>query len=181
MISFIILGYRTRFCEYATPLMQSVRRYEPEVEIILVDCNSEPNYKPSDDYRLVRVPKPFNPSRCLNLGIAAAKGDWLMLSNDDVTCSGSFAGKVAGLDKGILYGNELVSKRIKVKGIPWSWYDITWGWLMILHRDLFDSLGTFDETTDRTDVEYSMRAIGVGVPIRAAGLPFKNIDDHRRG
>ena len=179
MISFIILGYRQREKDYATPLVKSVRGYEPDTEIILVDCNSDPHYKKSDNYKLVRVPEPFNASRCLNLGIAASKGDWLMLSNDDVACQGKFADRVTRLDRGTLYGIDLAPKAIRHMGFQKKVLTV-YGWMMILHADLFDQLGDFDE--DKAgDVEYSIRAIEAGVPVKSVVLPFRHLHHHRRG
>lgn len=181
MISFIVNGYRVRGNDYATPLMRDVRDYEPDTEIVLVDCNSDPHYTPSTDYHLVRVPEPWNPARCLNLGAARARGEWLMLSNDDVTCSGKFARQVEKLDPNALYAIELALKDYRVGGFRRK-FPMLNGWMVILHRDLFARLGPFNENDiRRIDVDYSMTAIERGIPIKQTKLPFKHLDHHRRG
>ena len=147
-----------------------------------MDCNSKPPYKPSDDYTLVKVPEPFNIARSLNVGYAATKGEWLLFSNDDVLCEGKFADLVRGLDKDTLYANAMMKRPSGLGMYPNNRAKILYGWLMIIHRKLFNKLGPFDENSViGIDIEYSLRASEVRVPLVAAGLPFRHIHNHRRG
>jgi len=183
-ISIITLAWRSKLTpDYATRYITGVKGYEPEVEAILVDCNSKPPYTPHKDYKLVNVPEPLNIARCMNEGISASSGDWLMFGNDDVECNGKFAEYVHTLDQNTLYAKDIVKKRIKVKGSPWTWYDTAHGWITIMHRDLYNRMGELDETYPNggDDIEYSMRAHDMGVPIKRALVPFKHIHHHRRG
>ena len=167
-ISLITLAWRCgRTRDYASEYIVSILRYEPGTEIILVDCNSSPPYLPQPEYKLVKVPPPLNIARCMNAGIQAATGDWLMFGNDDVLCQGRFADYVESLDPGTLYGRDVIKKRIKVKGIPWDWYDTVHGWLTIMHRDLYTHLGALDEckASGGDDIEYSMRATNRDIPV----------------
>ena len=183
-ISLVTLAWRgVRTHDYASDYIASVLRYEPDTEIVLVDCNSKPPYPHHELYNLVRVPPPLNIAKCMNAGIREAKGDWLLFGNDDVLCKGRFADYVESLDPNTLYGRDVVKKRLKFKGIPWDWYDTVYGWLTIIHRDLYDWLGALDETKQNggEDIEYSLRASNKGIPIAKAAVPFRHIHDHRRG
>jgi len=183
-ISIVMLAWRSALTrDYASDYIISILRNEPNTEIILVDCNSSPPYKPQPEYKLVKVPKPLNIARCMNEGIKAASGDWLLFGNDDVVCSGRFADYVESLDPNTLYGRDVIKKRLKFKGIPWDWYDTVYGWLTIMHRDLYTWLGELDESKPNggEDIEYSLRATNRGIPIRQAAVPFRHIHDHRRG
>ena len=180
MISFIITGFRNGGKDYALPLISAIRRYEPDVEIILVDCNSVPPYEPAPEYRLVKVPQPFNLPLMYNTAVKEATHDWLMILNDDVECYGSFTLKLQGLDKYKLYTNRRARKIIDPHHIP-VW--VVHGWLIYLHRDLYERMGPFDETFAKTgvDLEYSIRAKDMKVNIVPLYLPLKHVRDHRSG
>ena len=178
MISFIITGYRTPDTpDYASALVELLRRFEPQVEVILVDCNSRPPYPPDMAYKLVKVDEPYNIGKMTNTGIEAASGDWLMIANDDVICWGAFSDQVHGLDQSVLWGKESADKRIRGETYP-----TVYGWLVIMHRALYEALGQFDETNPITglDVDYSLRAIAAGYPIGTINVPFRHLHHHRR-
>ena len=177
-VSLIITAYRTpNLPDYTRALIDDVRKYEPDIEIILVDCNSKPPYPPGKDYKLVNVQQPYNIGKMTNAGIKAASGDWLVISNDDVTCWDAFSHRVRGLDKSTLWGKEIAEKRIKRERYP-----TVYGWLVIMHRTLYDELGAFDETNPITglDVDYSLRALKAGHPVGTVNVPFRHLHHHRR-
>jgi len=181
MISLIITGYRRGGVDHATPLIAEVRKFEPDIEIILADCNSTPPYEPSPDYKLLKIPKPFNLPRMYNTSIREAKGDWLMIANDDVTCFGPFSNKIQSIeDKGNLYTNRKGRKIIDPHHVR-VW--VVHGWLMILHRELYERMGEFDESYAMTgvDLEYSIRAKDMGIEIVPLYLPLKHVRNHRSG
>ena len=103
-----------------------------------------------------------------------------MIANDDVTCHGAFAKQVTALDPDRLWCETVVQKRIKRAGVKWAQYPTAYGWLMIIHRTLYERLGAVDEGTP-WDIEYSLRALDAGIPIDQVKVPFKHIHDHRRG
>jgi hypothetical protein len=178
LISLIITAYRTpKLPDYASEFVTEVRHHEPDIEIILVDCNSRPPYPQSKDYRLVNVDLPYNIGRMTNTGIRDAKGDWLMIANDDVTCWGVFSDRVHGLDKAALWCKEIAEKSIHEQRVP-----TVYGWLVIMHRTLYDELGAFDETNPISglDVDYSLRALKAGYPVGTVNVPFRHLHHHRR-
>ena len=181
MISFIITGYRQKYLkDHATPLIRQVRQYEPDIEIILADCNSYPPYKPSDDYRLLKIPKPFNIPTMYNMSLREAQGDWFALSNDDVKCWGPFSQRIESMNPEKLYTNELAIKYIEPHHVKTM---VMHGWLIIMHRELYQRMGEFDETlpVNGVDLEYSLRAVGMGIEIVPLNLPLKHLHHHRRG
>lgn len=181
MISLIITAYRTPGKpDYASAFMRGVKQHEPDTEIILVNCNSSPPYQRGEDYTLVKVPEPYNIGRMINAGLQAATGEWLIIANDDVTCNGKFAACVHAADTSALLCKKVVYKRLKRKGRKWAEYPTAYGWLMLMHRTLYERLGAVDERVP-WDIEYSLRALDNGVKIDQVKVPFKHIHDHRRG
>ncbi len=186
MISLIIVA-NSDWGDYATPYIESVVRYEPNTEIILVDNGSKEPYQ-SGDYKLIRVDQSvhYNYMKALNIGAKEATGDWLMFSNDDVLCKGTFADTIQAQPYKGMYGMEIRKK-------PAKWgagreFCYIYGWLMIMHRAVFEIVGKFDEYylhAGFDDIDYSWRCQEIGIPVKALDLPFIHLADepdnfHRR-
>lgn len=186
MISLIIVA-NSDWGDYAEAYIESVNRHEPGVEIILVDNGSQIPYPPGN-YKLIRVDpsKNYNYMQALNMGAKEATGDWLIFSNDDVLCKGNFADVVQSQPYNGMYGMEVRQK-------PARWgagreFCYIYGWLMIMHRAVFEIVGNFDEYylhAGFDDIDYSWRCQEIGIPVKALDLPFVHLADepdnfHRR-
>ncbi|HOJ01295.1 MAG TPA: glycosyltransferase [Anaerolineaceae bacterium] len=187
MISLIIVA-NNKWGDFATPYIESVLRYEPNTEIILVDNGSPEPYPSSCDYHLIRIDptEHYNYMAALNAGARAAHGDWLMFSNDDVLCKGAFAKTIESQSFSWLYGMEVREK-------PAKWgagkdFCYVYGWLLIMHRAVWEIVGEFDEYylhAGFDDLDYSWRCQEKGVPLKILDLPFVHLADqpgnfHRR-
>jgi hypothetical protein len=187
MISLIVVA-NSKWGDYAFPYIESVKRYEPKTEIILVDNGSPQPYPMNRDYRLFRNEPDghYNYMQALNIGGRAATGDWLMFSNDDIKCTGMFADTIKQLPYNGLYGMEIREK-------PARWgagkkFCYIYGWLIIMHKAVWEIVGEFDEYylhAGFDDLDYSWRAQEKGIPIKTVPLPFIHLADqpdhfHRR-
>jgi len=175
MLSIIITVY-TDFGDYATPLIESIREHEPDVEIIAVDNASTVPF-PEGDYTLIRLDKKHTWSHMLNVGARAAANDWLMMLNDDVMCDGKFLDIVDGFDKNALYGNV-----IHKKPPEWVGKEITYlyAWLLLMQKDIYNEVGGFDEgyiASGVDDIDFCWTAQQFGHPLKLAGLPFRHVTD----
>ena len=183
MISVIITA-TNKFGDYATPLIESIRKYEPDVEIILIDNASPKAYQPGN-YRVVRFDEQQSWSHMLNRGASEAKGDWLVMLNDDVLCHGGFSKRVESLDMRSIFGPQIRHK-------PLSWVgkriEYLYAWMLVMHKAIFFHVGGFDENYPAAgvdDIDFAWTAQQKGCKIRAVSLPFTHIADqpgfiHRR-
>ena len=184
MISFVICASNHSGNDLATPFVESILKYEPDSEIVLVDNGSTIPYRESENYKLLRLDYPlgsFSYPRALNEGFKLTIGDWIAFCNDDVLCTGKFKDLINGLNRNILYANE---KRYKNP----SWgagvrIDYLFGWILLMHRSLYLDVGQFDEFYNQAscdDLDYCWRAYKKGFSVDVAGLPFEHLDLHRR-
>lgn len=180
MISIIVVAFAN--CgDFATPLISSIIEYEQDAEIILVDNASTDPFKASPFYKLLRLNKPVGYSRALNVGIENARGDWLMLLNDDCLCIGRFSRLMSGLSKDALYGIN-----IRTKKPAWGCgeeINYLHGWIQVLHRGTYEKIGPFDENLryfGMDDIDYGWRAEQIGVALSVVDFPFVHLDVHRR-
>jgi len=171
MISLIIVS-NMRFGDYVGPYIESVLRYEPETEIIITDLTKEGNR--------------YNYHRGLNSGAKRAKGDWLIFSNDDVLCTNSFSEMIENFDKNCIHGKELRRKTEEKWGFS---VEYLYGFILVMHRSLFEKVGEFDEVYGHAgfdDIDYCWRAQEMGFNLQAhEDLPFLHLADlpgasHRR-
>lgn len=67
------------------PCVDAVREHEPECEIVVVwdESRGYDALEPSQDYRIVSVSSPFIYARNCNIGIGRARGNDVVLLNDD--------------------------------------------------------------------------------------------------
>lgn len=183
MISIIITA-TNKFGDYATPLIESIIKYEQDIEIILID-NASPQPYETQGVSIIRFDEQQNWSYMLNTGAQKASGDWLMMLNDDVMCHGIFKKRIEGLDKNGIYGPQIRQK-------PISWVgkriEYLYAWLLIMHRQAFFDIGGFDENYPAAgvdDIDFAWTAQQNGYRLKVLSLPFKHLADqpgfvHRR-
>ncbi len=180
MISIIIPAW-TDNGDYLTPYIDSIRTHEPKVEILVIDNASKKPVSPSKDYRLFRREESMSYAAALNYGADNSRGEWLIFSNDDCLCIGSFKKLIHSLDKLTLYGAE-----IRRKKPAWGadvTVDYVYGWLQVMHRIVYELVGKFDERLTGfglEDIDYGWRASEYDLPVKAIDLPFKHLETHRR-
>ena len=163
-----INGWRSR----AGACIESVRKYEPEVDIVVVDNGSKPPFS-AGDYHLVRFCKTVCYARAMNNAMMHVK-DWCIQLNDDVLCVGEFVEKVEALDRKTYYGSEIREKFLA--NTPFHYLN---AWMQVFHRDLYDAIGPYDELYELAgveDMDYGWRVERDGYAMQEIKLPFQ----HRR-
>lgn len=179
-VSVVITGIN-QWNDYTAPFIESVMKYEPEVEILVIDNGSKKPYPESTEYKLYRYEKTVCYAQALNAGCILSKGAWLMLFNNDALCEGKFIDKVTNLKRDSIYGDEVRYKPNIFK----SGLDVTYlhGWMYVMHRNVYDRVGMFDENYERAggeDIDYSMAAREVGINLKVMELPFRHLEKHSR-
>lgn len=179
MISIIITSF-TDFGDMTTPLIKSILKYERGHEIIVIDNGSKTPYPIGGDYKVFRFSEPHSWAKMLNKGAELAKGDWLLILNDDVLCSGWFSNTIEGLDKRGFYGPKLKKKPPEWAGVEIYYMQL---WAFTIQKTLYEKLGGMDEWYPKAgvdDIDFCWRAHQKGIPFTALNLPFIHLEQYRR-
>ncbi|MBX3004569.1 MAG: hypothetical protein KF821_01930 [Anaerolineales bacterium] len=162
----VIFPYTKAYGDFATPYTESIHKHEPAVQVVGVNTEGEP------DYRYTQA---------LNQGARQAAGDWLMFTNDDILCQGEFVELVSGLDPNNIYGMELRHKTKEEWGAD---VEYLYGWILLMHRQLYDGVGPFEEQylhAGFDDIDYCWRAKQAGFGLEVIDLPFVHLADQPGG
>jgi len=162
-VSVVIVGING-WDEYTKPCILSIAKHEPDVEVMLIDNASEPPY-PISGVRTKRV----SYAEAINKGVKQSQGDWIISINNDVLCQGKFVETIEKLDKGVVYGRQIITE----KGHVWLG-----NWLAVFHRSLFEKVGGFDplfEMCGFEDADFCVRAKKLGYMTLPVDLPFHHL------
>ena len=158
------------FTDYVRPFVASVRAFEPDAHLVIVDNGSPEPYPPMDDALLKRTNN-HAIMTSFNKAIGTSKWDWVMLTDTDVLCQGKFLKQVEEFDPRFIYGQQVFTE----SGL--TWFD---GWLFCIPRQIWDTIGKFDEDFKVTgafqDLDYCIRAREDGFDLRQCALPFKHLE-----
>lgn len=179
-----MVAYRNEGIDYASDYALSILEYEPGIKITMLDSGSNPPYRKTKGFDVIRMKydegEYYNYAKCLNALIKNMDEGWLVYGNDDILCTGPFVDIVEGLDKRALYGIDLAINTNLISGVP---IHHIYGWIVIMHRDLIDKIGWYDEGFvggNLDDVDYGFRAVQNLVPVNEVKLPFVHLDSQRR-
>lgn len=155
-------------------LIQSVRVYEPRPEIVIVDNVANPPYPRLRYARIVRTKERICMSEAMNFGAKHTEADWLIFANNDILCHAPYINLVEALDKNTVYGVDML-----------NWWGCRWldGWIMVMHRSLWEAVGEFDTNfiyAGFEDADYCFRALEKGFKVEAEQLPFTHKELHSR-
>lgn len=164
--------------KYIVPLIDSVRKYEKDVEIIVVDAGS---YYPDTykDAKILHTPL-LNCSEAQNHGMRFSKSDWFLVIDCDTICKGRFIDSFSNFSNDIIYGNQMHEKnrgggRRDRWNTPYKWLD---GWIYAIPRKIYNSIGGFDENFEGSgfeDADYCWRAMDAGYNVDLAMFPFEHL------
>lgn len=159
--------------EHTSPFMQSIFRYEPCADVVVIDQGSPTPYpEMAHVHRIGNI----GYAHGLNKAIEYAGGaDWYILVNHDVRCEGPFISKFKKINPYMLYGLQYNSNAQAGKYIE--------GWIYVLSKQVLDEVGLFDEEykiAGYEDVDYTMRARLSGIPIGIVELPFRHKKSNMR-
>jgi GT2 family glycosyltransferase len=168
--SVVIVGI-DQWEEFTFPLIESIQKHEPSVNIIVVDNKSFGRYPhgPSGHgYKLIHLDERVPYSAAINLGMEVSSTDWTIVLNNDVLCQGPFIEQLEWMNSSALYGNQL----IVFKGFRWLGL-----WLFAISEHVWDMVGRFDEQFEVCgfdDADFCIRAQHLGISIEKCNLPFKH-------
>ncbi len=171
IVKILSSGYEHLY-DFVFPYVASVRKYEPLAELTIVDNGSPKPYEPHHMLR-ARIARTDNLAimTSFNRVIPQDEWDWIMLTDTDVLCQGSFLDLVNEFDDRAIYGQQMFTQG------PVQWFD---GWMFCVPRRIWDDLGPFDETFKLTgafqDLDYCLRAVKAGYELKLAHLPFKHLE-----
>lgn len=163
--------------ELLKPMIDSVRSYEPEVEIIVVDCGGQF----PDEYKGAKIIKTgmLNCSEAQNVGMKATDADWMLVTDCDVLAAGKFTYLFSYLDNDRIWGNKYHAPGTYFED-PRGWLD---GWIYAFSRRMYDDLAPdgvfFDENFKGSgfeDADICFRAYEKGYKIEFADWPFFHLE-----
>lgn len=197
MISIVIPIFNQH--EMTTECIYSILRNTKDFELVLVDNGSEPPYHPPHtgffDTTLIRNEENKGFPSAANQGIEAAKGDVVILLNNDVIVTPGWAERLTGwLDEFDIMGpmtnysaglqcisispyedeKELDERALDLKeSYEGACYRVNWiiGFCMVFRRSLFEELGAFDESLwpcSGEEIDFCLRAKEAGYRIGIA-------------
>lgn len=156
-------------------LVASWKQCQPDSGLVVVDNCAKPAY-PKLGF-VTRLNERTSYAAALNYGMAQVRVDWYITMNNDVLLSAPFAPYLEGLPPGV-YGNVMMPAFTHNMGR--EWLD---GWVMIVHRAVYEAIGGFDENflmAGFEDADYCWRALEAGYLCRALPFPFYHKDAHTR-
>lgn len=152
--------------EFTKPCIASVLKHEPNVELIVVDSDSNPPYP--DELYIHHVPR-VSYGESINMGMEIATGDWFLSINNDVICNAPFVGIIDKLEPDAIYGRQIITE----KGHIWLG-----NWLALIPREVIDITGGFDNNFKKCgfeDADFCIRAMKLGYPTYPIELPFTHL------
>ena len=139
-VSMVVVGYN-EWDTLTVPLLESAKRTSPTMELVCVDNGSNPPYPGMDGVKMVRAEKEGSSyASALNLGVHNASTDWLVLVNNDVIIHKDIMTEIQRLADNVLYGFYVWQASEDL--FTWSYLS---SWCYIMHRNVFDTVGEFDE------------------------------------
>ena len=156
-------------------LVWSVFEHEPDpdCEIVVIDNAAKKPYLAMPFVH--RLDEQTSYAAAINYGISKTDAEWLLTMNNDVICNGEFVPMLEQLLPGV-YGKVMMNEF----GFGSAWLD---GWIMVIHREVWDAVGPFDENFLKAgfeDADYCWRAELAGYPFEKVELPFYHKDAHTR-
>ena len=151
---------------------------DPDAEVILVDQVShavDVSIAPIGDRVQVIAAPVTSRAAALNLGLDAARGDWLWVLDIDVILEGPMARPLSLLDPVGVYGNDYRDLQIGEMRCRYHWVD---GWSILFHRDLYDLIGGFDENfraSGYLDGDFCFRAAEAGFESHWLNAPLRHL------
>lgn len=168
--------------EYVKPLIDSIRKYEPSVHIVVVDAgdNFPISYKKAD---IIKTPV-LNCAESQNVGIRHSisymNPDWFLILDCDTICEGKFRNRLVNLPATAIHGNQMHPKnrgggRKDPWKTPYEWLD---GWIYAIPKRIYEDIGGFDENFKGSgfeDADYCWRALDAGYSLNLVMFPFNHL------
>lgn len=168
------------FDDLTYPFVVGLHEYNPDLDIILIDNESNPPYPDLSDFQrldTVRVER-MGYGAALNRG-AFGTWDWLLTCNNDCLSKGSLQGLVQLLRTDTIYGNAWKFDYAEMsRGLP----AVADSAFMLIPRRIWDRIGGFDPALDAAfeEIDLQIRALDAGFRVDVAFLPIVHLNAHTR-
>lgn len=153
--------------EFTLPAVQSIRKHEPDVKIMVVDAASKTPYPEYDGVTVLRLGYSPSYAFALNQGIKEVGAvDWYLLLNNDVFLHGPITPTIEKLDPAFIYGRQIITEA------GHTWLGL---WLALIPYWVGYLVGEFDERfllCGFEDADYCVRAKELGIDTLPVELPF---------
>lgn len=156
-------------------IVDSLRVYEPDIQIIVIHDHHE-KIDPIPG-ATVELNRSYGVTAAWNHGCELATGDWIIVMNNDVICSGPCVDLLiesAGTGISGVGGRKESMIGAYAEDLPGG-KDSIWamGWCFCFCRNLFEDLIGFDETLKYyfSDLDFQVRAKLKGLPITPIACP----------
>lgn len=161
-VGVVIVGIN-QWEKYTLPLVESINKFEPDVEIVVIDNASDEPY-PERDYvhRIERA----SYAEAINIGVSKLDTDWILSMNNDVACQGMFIHIIDDLTPDKVYARQIIEEN------GYVWFG---NWIVLLPRKVWNKVGGFDPNFRMCgfeDADYSIRAMKEGIATVPVDLPF---------
>ena len=154
--------------EYTEPCIRSIRKHEPEANIVCVDNGSKVPYPIG--HRIERT----SYAGFINYVVREFDADWYLILNNDVLCTAPYLSVIEELYDDCNYGNHLLRQD-----------DVVWieAWSILFSKKSYDKIGEWDEKFlmgGFEDADWGIRATKNGVGQMPLELPFKHFGGKTR-
>lgn len=162
--------------KYTLPLVESIRKHEPDCHIVVVDNHSDPEYpSPPFDNMLMTHTQRLCYSAAINHAYRhVAWADWTIVLSNDVLCTGPFAHMLGQ------YENAVAGPQL------WHEHGLSWivGWCVVIPRKVWEAVGGWDSayvgsSVEDVDLSHSARKAGFEL-MEDTRLPFVHLDQKQR-
>ena len=173
----VIVGI-DHWVDLTSPFVDSMLRYNPWLDIVLIDNASVMKYPGSDRYRTLHTDRiGYGPA--LNIGAMTGmkNWDWLMCCNNDCLCNGAFT--VDQLNPNVMYGNAWkLPFNDPTSGLP----EVVDSAYLLISNKMWGRIGGFDPDFEAAfeEIDYQVRAVHAGFGVDVAYLPIIHLDRHTR-
>ena len=174
MITVILVGIG-EWDRYTKPAIESIRKHEPGVSVVVVDngCQYPDSYQGVSKF--VKVVPIASYAQAINYGVnATPDSDYWIILNNDILCNDKFIEQVWRLPN-----NAIGANTINMRG-NYGWID---GWHYCIPRPVWEQIGPFDEAFKVAafeDADYTIRAQKRGIDIIQTNHPFTHLWTHGR-
>ena len=159
-VTTVIVGWH-EWDNYTGPLIESIKRTNPQINILVVDNGSEPPYPQVDGATIIRSEENLGLAGGTNFGWQhAPESDWYIILNNDVLFHKPIADRVSYLCPDTMYG--FFMRPALPDQFDWAYLSM---WCLFIPHAIYKAVGDFDASLFPMyweDADYSKRVADTG-------------------
>jgi len=177
LVRCVVVGI-SHFHDLTLPFVEGLAENNQELNIAVIDNESEPPYPESDAYELIRTAR-CGYGQALNIGADDAWFNWLLCCNNDCICDGNIMGIIKRLSDDTIYGNAW---KLDYSGMERGLPAVVDSAYLLIPRKIWHAIGPFDVAMDAAfeEIDYQIRALDAGFRVDVADLPITHLSLHTR-